>query len=164
MEKELKQALTLIKEKLELSDELAVENRVTQEVINSTLYDIVKADHKGEEIRPIVDKYRREVSKAYLMKEDFENLLFQLIGMYTIIKELGLEDNLEAEDKKRLQYLLEHNDSIYILKDKKLSPRDPEMYETVYDNFREDEGYVNTFIKNLRSTELYLKLKNEEEE
>ena len=106
MEKELKQTLSLIKEKLELSDELAVENRVTQEVINSTLYDIVKADHKGEEVRPIVDKYRREVSKAYLMKEDFENLLFQLIGMYTILKELGLEDNLEAEDKKRFQYLL----------------------------------------------------------
>lgn len=152
-----------IQQLIDLSDALAIEERTLQAEAEETLKNVIKQEKEGGDTGSVLKDWRALTAKITFVGEDLTTVLRMIMGYFMAVKSLGWEDSLKPTDKERLEYLIEHNPTIFTVTEEGLKPRDESLVETALENVKEKEEFNESFLDTLKESQLYQSYGEKEE-
>lgn len=142
-----------IKESLTLMETMASETGKHQEKLDVIIKDLVLAGEAKKPLDDIASEYRKTATEMMLLNNDMAFVVFSTAGLYEAAGLVGVDLELTDEEKERMEYQLEQNQTFFIHKDGKLIPRDDAMYLEIINRIGNSEGFGEKLLQQVLSAE-----------
>ena len=142
---------TRLLESIEICDTLASYSQKLQGEVNESAKVLSDKSHEeGAEAEAEVDNYIDKMMTFFLLQEDMNRQFTQLIALYKLAKEVGIDNDLTDTQKDRMEFLLESNVTLFIVDKGEVIPEDKEVIDMIVNQKKTDSEFKQMLLTSIR--------------
>lgn len=140
---------TRLLESIEICDTLASYSQKLQGEVNESAKVLSDKSHE-EGAEAEVDNYIDKMMTFLLLQDDMNRQFTQLIALYKLAKEVGIDNDLTDTQKDRMEFLLESNVTLFIVDKGEVIPEDKEVIDMIVNQKKTDSEFKQMLLTSIR--------------
>ena len=139
-------------ESMEICDVMIDYGQELQEVVNTSAKTLASNPQEDVSDDSELGSYIKNMITFLLLQEDMNRHFSQLITLYKLAKEVGIDAELNEMQRERLDYLIDNNVTLFIVDNGKVIPENEEIIDLIVGQKQNDEVFKKTILDSIRES------------
>lgn len=139
-------------ESMEICDVMIDYGQELQEVVNTSAKTLASNPQEDGSDDSELGSYIKNMITFLLLQEDMNRHFSQLITLYKLAKEVGIDAELNEMQRERLDYLIDNNVTLFIVDNGKVIPENEEIIDLIVGQKQNDEVFKKTILDSIRES------------